>query len=130
MNERSATPEADGRAGDATTAAVEEAIGRYAAAQAEAGARLSEAEAVRDVAATEAASGTGPEAVELAESLRAILAGASPDDAALLRKILRGAIKPDTSPEGVGGIPPDEELSKDWRHGGYPYKHRMSRNYF
>jgi polyphosphate kinase 2 len=111
---------------DARTAgAIQEAIGRYAAAQATAGARLAQAEAVRDILG--AGDSSGRDAAELAASLRAILAGASPDDAAALRRVLREVGKRDESPEGEAGIPPDDELAKDWRHGGYPYKHRMTR---
>nr|HMS80610.1 polyphosphate kinase 2 [Burkholderiaceae bacterium] len=56
----------------------------------------------------------------------AVLAGASPDDAARLRERLR---------HGVAGASaqapnPDEELADDWRDGGYPYKRLMlRRNY-
>jgi polyphosphate kinase 2 len=60
---------------------------------------------------------------ELVESLKAILAGASPEDAAALRDALV------RSPE-IGktlGIDPDDELADDWREGAYPYKNLMSR---
>ena len=60
---------------------------------------------------------------ELVESLKAILAGASPEDAAALRNALM------KSPE-IGktlGIDPDDELADDWREGAYPYKNLMSR---
>ncbi len=58
----------------------------------------------------------------LTETLEAILAGSSPDDAAALRKALVG--------EGEDGklpVSPDDELAEDWREGGYPYKNLMSR---
>jgi polyphosphate kinase 2 len=60
---------------------------------------------------------------ELVESLKAILAGASPEDAAALRNVLM------KSPE-IGktlGTNPDDELADDWREGAYPYKNLMSR---
>jgi polyphosphate kinase 2 len=58
----------------------------------------------------------------LAHSLRTIIEGASPDDAAILRKALLsdGSYQP-TTPN------PDTELSDDWREGGYPYKNLLSR---
>jgi polyphosphate kinase 2 len=61
---------------------------------------------------------------ELIESLKAILAGASPEDAEVLRNALLKTPQPD-----VPGITldPDAELADDWREGGYPYKNLMSR---
>lgn len=58
----------------------------------------------------------------LAHSLRSILEGASPDDAA----IIRDALLSDTSYEPPVSNP-DTELSDDWRDGGYPYKNLLSR---
>ena len=60
----------------------------------------------------------------LAKSLRAIVEGASPDDAAMLRQVLLKAPGP-----LVSSVAPtaDDALSSDWREGGYPYKHLMSR---
>jgi polyphosphate kinase 2 len=65
----------------------------------------------------------GSGSTELVESLKAILAGASPEDAAALRDALM------RSPD-IGktlGIDPDDELADDWREGAYPYKNLMSR---
>jgi polyphosphate kinase 2 len=61
---------------------------------------------------------------ELIESLKAILAGASPEDAAILRDALLN--KPLTSRRGAL-LNPDDELAKDWRENSYPYKNLMSR---
>jgi polyphosphate kinase 2 len=61
---------------------------------------------------------------ELIESLEAIIKGASPEDAA----ILRTALQRPAAPTLVSGArSPDEELAQDWRDGGYPYKNLMSR---
>lgn len=60
----------------------------------------------------------------LAETLEAILAGASPDDAAKLRQAFLEQIQPVIAKRKVS---PDDELSEDWREGGYPYKNLMSR---
>ncbi|MDR0529713.1 MAG: polyphosphate kinase 2 [Zoogloeaceae bacterium] len=59
----------------------------------------------------------------VADTLETLLAGASPDDAAALRAAL-------LAEEGRArkvSANPDEELSEDWRTGGYPYKNLMSR---
>ncbi|MDO4683509.1 MAG: polyphosphate kinase 2 [Lautropia sp.] len=61
-----------------------------------------------------------------AKALRAILEGASPDDQAALRKILN-AKKPSKRLKNVLNNP-DEELSEDWRDGGYPYKNLLRRS--
>jgi len=61
---------------------------------------------------------------ELSQALEAILAGSSPEDAAVLQKALMQREIP------IGVVPklgPDAELSDDWREGGYPYKNLMSR---
>ncbi|KAI5912693.1 polyphosphate kinase 2 [Thauera sp. 2A1] len=58
------------------------------------------------------------------KSLEAILAGSSPDDIAALRESLFRE-----APVVVAKRPvsPDDELSDDWRSGGYPYRNLMSR---
>ncbi|MGB2832077.1 MAG: polyphosphate kinase 2 [Methylotenera sp.] len=66
----------------------------------------------------------GKELAALPEALRAILDGASPDDAAALSK----AIANMPSMEGIKKrVHADDELSQDWRDGGYPYKNLLSR---
>ncbi|MDR3323041.1 MAG: polyphosphate kinase 2 [Zoogloeaceae bacterium] len=61
-----------------------------------------------------------------ASALEAILAGASPDDVEVLREAF---LKKTAHRELSGTLPvkPDDELSDDWRKGGYPYKNLMSR---
>jgi polyphosphate kinase 2 len=81
-------------------------------------ARIAQEMAVRDVIAKML-----PERVpELAAALRAIMEGASPDDAKALRKAL---LEP--RPPADGSPSPDDELAEDWRDGGYPYRNRMQR---
>jgi polyphosphate kinase 2 len=61
---------------------------------------------------------------ELVQALEAILAGSSPEDAAVLKKaLLQREIPIGVAPQ----FGPDAELSDDWREGGYPYKNLMSR---
>ena len=63
---------------------------------------------------------------ELADALQAIMTGASPDDAIALKRALQSSDAEKT----VAGPHPDEELSDDWRQGGYPYRNLMlRRNY-
>jgi len=60
----------------------------------------------------------------LAGTLETILSGASPDDAARLRHALLKQIRPVIARRKSH---PDDELSDDWREGGYPYKNLMTR---
>ena len=54
--------------------------------------------------------------------IKALMAGASPDEVKALRRVLL-----DAAPAKPGGRDPDAELSPDWRDGSYPYKNLMSR---
>ena len=85
---------------------------------------VSAAQESKIVAVKDILSQAGNGSPELIESLKAILAGASPEDAEVLRNALLA--KP---PLGRPGVPfdPDGELAEDWREGGYPYKNLMSR---
>ena len=56
-------------------------------------------------------------------NLRAMLDGASPDDARVLRQALAGRSKKNKDK----GVSPDDELNADWRDGGYPYKNLLRR---
>jgi polyphosphate kinase 2 len=60
----------------------------------------------------------------LIDSFDAILAGASPDDVMALRNLLS---QRDEGARKVQHDKADGELADDWRQGGYPYKHLMSR---
>ena len=68
----------------------------------------------------------GPHAVErpqLVESLQAIVDGASPDEAAVLRRALRDKARL-ARREGADA---DTALADNWQDGGYPYKNLLSR---
>ncbi len=57
------------------------------------------------------------------DALKILLAGSSPDDVAAIRQMLL-----DSQRNPIGSFStPDEELSSDWRTGGYPYRNLMSR---
>lgn len=60
----------------------------------------------------------------LGKVLHAILDGTSGDDAAVLRSAL---LRKPNIKERTSCPVPDDILSEDWRNGGYPYKHLMSR---
>jgi polyphosphate kinase 2 len=63
---------------------------------------------------------------ELAEALRVVMEGASPDDVKVLRKTLRNVLI--DGPQSTEESPlPDDDLADDWREGGYPYRNRMQR---
>lgn len=62
-------------------------------------------------------------AAQRANALRAMLEGASPDDALVLRQALTGR----STVAKDNGANPDEELTPDWRDGGYPYRNLMRR---
>ena len=104
--------------GDVSPAHSSHGVETFAVSEAVDAAQQSKIVAVNDIL-NQAGSGSP----ELVESLKAILAGASPEDAAALRDALM------RSPE-IGktlGIDPDDELADDWREGAYPYKNLMSR---
>lgn len=106
--------------GDIAPSARAEGIEAFAVTEAISAARESKAAAVRDILT--AASANDPAAP--VKILETIMAGVAPDDAAALRKALLA------QEESFGAklpVRPDDELSKDWRDGGYPYKNLMSR---
>jgi len=83
-------------------------------------AQTSQLEAVRDIIAN-----APPHDIPaLAKTLGVILEGASPEDAAVLRSVLRSDAKGQVAPTETER---DLELSETWRTGGYPYKHLLSR---
>jgi polyphosphate kinase 2 len=68
------------------------------------------------------ASSPGGDGDDWFEQLRALIRGASPDEAKALRRLLF------ERSEGLSiGSDPDTELAANWRDGGYPYKNLMSR---
>ena len=81
---------------------------------------MQKVEAVQDIVTS-----TPPHDVaSLAASLEAIMEGASPDDAAMLREVLLHARRDEQFGDRAN---PDTDLAEDWRDGGYPYKNLLSR---
>jgi polyphosphate kinase 2 len=76
----------------------------------------SKIEAVRDIVA-HARQGEG---ARLAQGLKAVVEGASPDDIEAIKEAL---LQREAAAEGH----PDDALAPDWREGGYPYLHLMTR---
>ncbi len=107
-------------AGDIAPVITAEGIEEYAVQEAVAAAQESKVVALRDIV-TVASRG---DASALAKTLEAILAGASPEDAAVLRNVLLKETEPVVPRLPVS---PDDELADDWRDGGYPYRNLMSR---
>jgi polyphosphate kinase 2 len=79
-------------------------------------------QALADILAAHARSGSGNGSGWLGE-LQALIAGASPDEVKALRRTLFD--RPLDKPADSGD--PDLELAANWREGGYPYKNLMSR---
>jgi len=66
-------------------------------------------------------------AIEQASTMRDILADFSPDDATTL---LKGLLDEQRARTQAMREAKDDELRPDWRAGGYPYVHRLSRRYY
>jgi polyphosphate kinase 2 len=98
----------------------ERGIADFSVAESVAAATESKAHAIRDILGREARGNSRA----LAESFEAILAGASPDDVVALRNLLS---QQDEAARRIKHDRVDGELADDWREGGYPYKHLMSR---
>ncbi|MEJ6005994.1 polyphosphate kinase 2 [Paucibacter sp. AS339] len=105
------------RSGDTAGTRSGPGIARHVVKEAIAAAQARELAALKDIVAK-----GGAEA--LASSVKAIVAGSSADDAAALRQALLQELQLSRKQQGLH---PDEELSTDWRRGGYPYKNLMSR---
>ena len=106
--------------GDVAPELSPEGIETFEVEQAMAGAQGSKLVALADILCREA----GKSPANAPQALDAILAGASPDDVHMLRRAL---MKADAKLSGGGEHQPDDELSADWRSGGYPYRNLMSR---
>ena len=107
--------------GDTSPALSVDAIEDFEVGEAVAAASTAKAVAVGDIIRT----GLKKDVRKLAEQLGAIAQGASADDLVMLRKaLLDNELLTGT---GRTGVKADDELSDDWRTGGYPYRNLMSR---
>ena len=105
--------------GDIAPTASAQGIETFAVDEAIAAAQESKLVAVKDILTQM----TPGDTVSLAKTLEAIMAGASPEDA----KVLRDALLKEQEVYAKLPARPDDELSDDWREGGYPYKNLLSR---
>lgn len=89
---------------------------------------IAAAESSKEVALRDIIHGLLPEKThELAEALETIMQGASPDDALVLKRALLTPMSRSSSSAAKKTLVADEELSANWRDGGYPYRNLMSR---
>lgn len=110
------------KAGDTAGSHTQEGIAAFEFKQAMDAAHDSKIVAVTDILESKAGN------IEAATSaLEAILKGASPDDVELLRQTFLRKTQNIAAGSGKLAVRPDDELSDDWRTGGYPYKNLMSR---
>ncbi len=112
--------------GDVAPRQTDSGIAAFEIRQAAESAQLAKSVALADMVSTVASSApdSGPERSELIAQLDAVIAGASADDLGFLRRTLRQRL--DLTLDGTL-LQRDEELSADWRAGGYPYRNLMSR---
>ena len=106
--------------GDVSPSLTREGIEAHAVGDAVSAALESKAQAVRDILQRTASS--TPET--LTETFEALLAGAAPDDVLALRSLLA---RHEDEIRHRKHHAEDNELSDDWREGGYPYRNLMSR---
>ena len=106
-------------AGDVAPSHTADSIERFTVSEAVKAAEMSKVEALQDIL-TQGAS-NDPDG--LVSRLEAVVSGASADDVKALREVLLKREGPvDRLP-----VSPDDELSEDWRTGGYPYRNLMQR---
>ena len=106
--------------GDVSPSLTHDGIEAHAVENAVSAALESKAQAVRDILQRTARS--APET--LTETFEALLAGAAPDDVLALRSLLA---RHEDEIRHRKHHAEDNELSDDWREGGYPYRNLMSR---
>ncbi len=107
-------------AGDVAPELKQEDLEDFVVSESVHAAQQSKITAVRDIL-----NQTPPHDIQtLAKTLEVIIGGASPEDAT----ILKNALLKDAKVSGIGRRSnADDQLSDDWRVGGYPYRNLMSR---
>ncbi|MDD2722286.1 MAG: polyphosphate kinase 2 [Gallionella sp.] len=108
-------------AGDTPPVLTPAGVQSFAVGEAVEAANTAKSEALKDILIAAQKGG----ASQLIESVSAVMAGASPDEAAMLRKAILGTDTNTTVAKLHASK--DEQLSSDWRDGGYPYRNLMSR---
>ncbi|MCA9138963.1 MAG: polyphosphate kinase 2 [Planctomycetales bacterium] len=106
--------------GDTSPILTEEGLEAFEVEESIDAAQQSKITAVRDIIET-----TPPHDVHtLAKTLEVIIEGSSPEDATVLRNAL---LRKTHATSKRRRNNPDDQLSSDWRDGGYPYRNLMSR---
>jgi polyphosphate kinase len=111
------------RRGDVAPSVAPRALASHVAREATDAAQHKQLSVVKSLVAGEAGDATASIEQRTA-SLRAMLDGVSQDDLQMLLQELRPN-QALTGEKDTGN--PDEELARDWRQGGYPYRHLMRR---
>jgi polyphosphate kinase len=110
--------------GDTAGSSSQQAIRRTVVKTQVSARQAGQAAAVRDILSRPKTS-----KAEKAESLKAILQGAAPDDAKAIRLLLKGEAKASRR-QSAAEVDPNEQLVRDWRSGAYPYKNLLSRRLY
>jgi polyphosphate kinase 2 len=112
------------RLGDTSGSSVPQRIQRTTVKKATVAHQGAQLAAVRDILSNHDSDKAGK-----AESLRAILEGAAPDDAKVIRQLLKDQARSNRR-RATSEADPNEQLVKDWRSGAYPYKNLLSRRVY
>lgn len=120
---RTARSERSTRRGDVAPSVAPRALARHVAREATDAAQHKQLSVVKSLVAGGSAQAAGTPEQHTA-TLRAMLDGVSQDDLQMLLRELRPN-QALTGEKDTGN--PDEELARDWRQGGYPYRHLMRR---
>ena len=110
--------------GDVSPSLQPATLARHVAQQAVQAADGQQTSAVLSLLGSDDATQTTQERID---SLRALLAGASQDDLDALREALRQHMDRGDE-ESDDSVNPDEELTRDWRRGAYPYRNLLRRS--
>ena len=107
-------------AGDISPVLSTESIEQYTVSETTGGAIDAQRAALQDILSRSG----GADTADIVTTIKDILSGASPDEAAALRDLLTGKEAQETPklPERA-----DDELTNEWRDGGYPYRNLMLR---
>ncbi len=110
--------------GDRPASLTSGGIARHVSQRSTHSARSKQQQAIRSILSA----GERTTADQRISDLRTLIRGASADDVAAIRDVFLSI--PELADRNARGAVtnPDEELSKDWRQGGYPYKNLMRRS--
>ncbi len=108
--------------GDVSPDASGQGLEDFAVRESRAAATAAREASIKDIIAADA-----NDTATLMKHLDAVVKGLAPDDLATLRKTL---FREAQAAKDLASLKADEELSGDWRSGGYPYRNLMSRKHY